>query len=87
MLVYKQALRGSLAVGREKEGELATMSLEFEYLHGNLLPTWWKSDNSVDGELQEGNNWRRNSISRDIFASSPSFSHPARPPGCPGELA
>ena len=86
MLVYKQALRGSLAAGREKEGELATMSLEFEYLHGNLLSTWWKSDNSVNGELQEGN-WRWNSISTDIFASSPSFSHPARLPGRPGELA
>ena len=34
MLAYKQALWGSLAAGREKEGELATMSLEFEYLHG-----------------------------------------------------
>ena len=28
-----QALRGALAAGREKEGELATTSLEFEYLH------------------------------------------------------
>ena len=29
----EQALRGALAAGREKEGELATTSLEFEYLH------------------------------------------------------
>jgi len=29
----EQALRGSLAAEREKEGELATTSLEFEYLH------------------------------------------------------
>ena len=29
----KQALRGALAVGQEKEGELAITSLEFEYLH------------------------------------------------------
>ena len=29
----EQALRGNLAVGREKEGELATTFLEFEYLH------------------------------------------------------
>ena len=29
----EQALRGVLVAGREKEGELATMSLEFEYLH------------------------------------------------------
>ena len=29
-----QALRGAMAEGREKEGELATTSLVFEYLHG-----------------------------------------------------
>ena len=28
-----QALRDTLAAGREKEGEIATTSLEFEYLH------------------------------------------------------
>ena len=28
------ALRCALAAGREKEGEVATTSLEFEYLHG-----------------------------------------------------
>ena len=33
-LAREQALRGALAAGREKEGELATTSLEFEYLHG-----------------------------------------------------
>ena len=32
-VVCKQALRGALAAGREKEGELVTTSLEFEYLH------------------------------------------------------
>ena len=32
-LAGKQALRGALTAGREKEGELATTSLEFEYLH------------------------------------------------------
>ena len=31
----KQALRGDLVVGREKEGELATTFLKFEYLHRN----------------------------------------------------
>ena len=30
-LACEQALRGTLAAGREKEGELATTSLEFEY--------------------------------------------------------
>ena len=32
-LVCEQALRGPLAVGWEKDGELATTSLEFDYLH------------------------------------------------------
>ena len=30
-LASEQALRGALAAGREKEGELATTSLEFEF--------------------------------------------------------
>ena len=29
----RETLRGALAAGREKEGELATTSLEFKYLH------------------------------------------------------
>ena len=33
MLVLAAALRGALAAGWEKEGELATTSLEFEYLY------------------------------------------------------
>ena len=32
-LACEQALKGALAAGREKEGELATTSLEFERLH------------------------------------------------------
>ena len=32
-LASEKALRGALAAGREKEGEFATTSLEFEYLH------------------------------------------------------
>ena len=32
-LACEQALQSTLAVGWEKEGELATTSLEFEYLH------------------------------------------------------
>ena len=36
---------------------------------------WRRSDSSVDGKLQ--GNWKQNSISRDIVASSPSISHPA----------
>ena len=95
-----------------KEGELATSSLEFEYLHrktrcempigggdiGNDVITLGscfsifvyirarfrfalisgKSDASVDG------NWRWNSNSRDVVASSPSF--PAPPSESPGEF-
>ena len=30
-IACEQALRGALAAGREKEGELATTSLEFEF--------------------------------------------------------
>ena len=33
----KQSLRGALAAGREKERELATTSLEFEYLRRNAV--------------------------------------------------
>ena len=32
-IACEQALQGNLVAGREKEGELATTSLEFEYLH------------------------------------------------------
>jgi len=33
IVACEQALLGTLVVGREKEGKLATTSLEFEYLH------------------------------------------------------
>ena len=32
-ITYDQTLRGPLTAGREKEGDLATAPLEFEYLH------------------------------------------------------
>ena len=103
----EQALRGALAARREKEGELATTSLEFEYLHQKsrceiliggddisndvitpgtcfsmflhsrsflLLGDWRKSDSSVDGEPQGNRRW--NSNTRDVVASSPTFSRP-----------
>ena len=47
-------------------------------LHSHLFPLrvdWRKSDSSVDGEPQ--GNWRRNSNSRDVVASSPFLSRPA----------
>ena len=43
----------------------------FVYIHAD----WRKSASSVDWVPQ--GNWRRDSNSRDIVASSPSFSHPA----------
>ena len=58
-IAYKQALWGALAAGREKEGELATMSLKFEYLH-------WKSrckmligrDHGSHGPWKVIENWK-----------------------------
>ena len=47
-------------------------------LHSRSFPLradWRISDSSVDGEPQ--GNWRRNSNSREVVASSPSFSRPA----------
>ena len=41
----------------------------------SLCADWRKSDSSVNGQPQ--GNWRRNSNSRDVVASSPSFSRPA----------
>ena len=37
LVASKQALRGALAAGREQEQELATTSLEIEYLHQKSL--------------------------------------------------
>ena len=51
-------------------------------LHSHLFPLradWLKSDSSVNGKPQR--NWRWNSNSRDVLASSPSYSCPtARAP-------
>ena len=109
-IACEQALRCTLAAGRDKEGKLATTSLEFDYLHRkNRCEMLISGDNTSNGiitldtcfsmfvyirarfhfALIGGNltvdgegNWRRNSKSRNVFASSPSFSHPAaRAPG------
>jgi len=48
MFVYvacKEAVRDTLAAGREKEGELATTPLEFKYLHRKKSmqnADWWR---------------------------------------------
>ena len=104
-LACEQALRGALAAGREKEGELSTTSLKIEYLSrcemliggddisndvitigayfhvffsvclrsrsSPLRANWREFGSPVDGEPP--GNWRRNSYSRDVVASSASF--------------
>ena len=58
-IAYKQALQGTLATRREKEGGLATTSLEFEYL-------LWKSqcEMLIDGD----------DISNDVITLGTCFS-------------
>ena len=48
-LACEQALRGALAAGREKEGELATTSLEFEFDPPPIrpIPLWLPVDSAV----------------------------------------
>ena len=73
------ALLGALVAGREKEAELASTSLECEYLHSFEkvdAKCWLAEMTLVDGQPQ--GNWRWNSNSRDIVASSPFFSSPCR---------
>ena len=42
-ITYEQTLRGPLTAGREKELDLATTSLEFEYLHRkNVRNSDWR---------------------------------------------
>ena len=43
-ITCKQAVRGALAVGQEKEGELAITSLEFEYLHRKIDAKCWLAE-------------------------------------------
>ena len=55
---------------------LGTCFSKFVYIGAlPLRADWRKSNNSVDGDPQ--GNWRWNSNSRDVVASSPSFSRPA----------
>ena len=44
LLASKQALLGALSVGWRKEGELATMSLEFEYLCRKVNVKCWLAE-------------------------------------------
>ena len=36
VLTFEQVLRSALVAGREKEGDLATTSMEFEYLYREI---------------------------------------------------
>ena len=58
-LACQQALRGALVAGWEKERELATTSLEFEYLHRKSL-----CEMLIDGD----------DISNDVIAQGTCFS-------------
>ena len=104
----KQAVLSALAAGQEKEGELATRSQEFEYLHQKSRCEMLIGGDDISNDvitlgtcfsmfvyihvrfhfvLIGGNltaqlrvatgNLRRNSNSRDVVSSSPSFSCPA----------
>ena len=108
----EKALRGALVVGREKEGELATTSLEYEFhLQFPVAPRRLScqiSDNQRKAERSANvariktniekhvprvmtsfdiitNVISANQNSRDVVASSSSFSRPAV--RAPGELA
>ena len=111
-LAWEQALRGTLAVGPQKEGELATAPLEFEFLlqfpcgsPSTELSDFRqsaRSGNKCECKHRLKNTWKhvprvmtsllmssppisishrlfrcRYSNSRDVVASSPSFSRPA----------
>ena len=56
LVACKQALQGSLAAEQEKEGELATMSLEFEF-HLQIFPHSSPSTEQSDfrQSVQSGN--------------------------------
>ena len=54
-IACEQALRGTLAARREKEGELATTSLEFDYLHRkNRCEMLISGDNTSNGIITLG---------------------------------
>ena len=80
-----------MAAGREKEGELATMSLEFDYLHRKSPYEMLMGEDDISNDVitlgtyfsmsvydrESLGKWRWNSNSRDVVAGSCSFSRPA----------
>ena len=51
IVVSEQALWGTLVAGKEKEGELATMSLEFEYLDGKSRCKMLSGRNDISNDV------------------------------------
>ena len=51
IVVSEQALWGALVAGKEKEGELATMSLEFEYLDGKSRCKMLSGRNDISNDV------------------------------------
>ena len=68
-----------MLIGGDDSNNIITLCMCFSMFvyicaHFRFALSWRKSDSSVDGEPQ--GNWSWNSNSRDVFASSPSFSCP-----------
>ena len=74
-LASEQAVRGALATGREKEGELATTSLEFEF-HLQFpcsSPSTELSDSANQREAETSANvnkhWKRRAKGNDVITN------------------
>ena len=80
-IACEQALRDALGVGRKKEGELATTSLEFEYLHRKSRCEMLISGNDVSNGVITLGAHVLSCVFQAVVASSSSFSrHAARTP-------
>ena len=80
LILHRKSRCEMLIGGDDISNDVITLGTCFSMLvlHSRSFPLradWRKSDSSVDGEPQ--GNWRWNSNSRDVVASSPSFSRPA----------
>ena len=82
-ICIETSLSEMLICGDDISNDVVTLGFCFHVffnvcLHSRLFalcPDWQKSDSLVDGEPQA--NWRWNSNSSEVVASSPSFSRPA----------
>ena len=81
--LHRESRCEMLIEGNDISNDVITLGACFHVFFNICLPSrsfllradWRKSDSSVDGEPQ--GNWRWHSNSRDVVASSPSFSRPA----------